>query len=228
MFYYLNYGATLSPDLVITTESDYELIAQNPVDTPTFDAAGNILLQTPKSGESRSVAWWRSISRHSKLLVNLYNRLRLLNSAWEEFRATPFVPAVGSQALQTASVGTPTSDVGANVEDERWQTKEKILGTFAQKVEADGAHFLLTSWTGSWVDSATAAEIPAQMQDIARRGHFSYTNLVPAFTEAEATTGISGIFACDWHWNTAGNRYVADALYRYLKAHPKFLSTYTP
>jgi len=90
MFYYLNYGAALKPDVVITIESDYELVTQNAIDIPVFDAQGDIVLETPKSGESAPVAFIRSISRHAKLLVNLYNRFLVLKSSVSSFLSDPF------------------------------------------------------------------------------------------------------------------------------------------
>ena len=224
MFYYLNYGAALKPDVVITIESDYELVTQNAIDIPVFDAQGDIVLETPKSGESAPVAFIRSISRHAKLLVNLYNRFLVLKSSVSSFLADPF-----SSAVATASpADAPSTEDAMQAEQARWQMKEKILSAYAKQVMRDGAQFVFASWTGRWVATSTALELPRHLKDISARNDFSYVDLAPAFRAAELSSGRQGRYECDYHWNPDGNRYIADALFNYLTSHPELLSRPSP
>ncbi|MDP2665466.1 MAG: hypothetical protein Q8P23_02350 [bacterium] len=220
MFYYLKYGSALKPDIVINIESDYELVAQNAIDTPTFDAQGDIVLQTPKSGESPMVAFLRSVSRHSKFLVNLYNRALIFKSALGSFFASPFSSAI----VPIPVTGDERTEEAQQEEDARWQNKEKIVSTYAKLVAEDDARFVFASWTGSWVATSTAKEFPRHMKDIAARNDFYYADLVPVSIASEAVSGRNGKFQCDYHWNQDGNRYAADALYGYLTKHPALLS----
>jgi hypothetical protein len=224
MFYYLNYGAALKPDVVINIESDYELTVHNSVDIPAFDAQGNIVLQTPKSGESPRVAFVRAISRHSKFLVNLYNRFLLLKSSFSSFLSAPFSStAVSAPAADAAGAGD-----AARAEQALWQMQEKILNTYAQLVKKDGAHFVFASWTGSWVATSTAEQFPRHMDGISARGNFQYADLAPAYRAEEVASGREGVYPCNPHWNQDGNRYAADALFGYLTAHPALLSRPSP
>ena len=224
MFYYLNYGAALKPDVVVTIESDYELVTQNSIDIPTFDAQGALVLETPKSGESALVAFIRSISRHAKLLVNLYNRFLVLKSSVSSFLADPF-----SSAVATASpADAPSTEDAMQAEQARWQMKEKILSAYAKQVMRDGAQFVFASWTGRWVATSTALELPRHLKDISARNDFSYVDLAPAFRAAELSSGRQGRYECDYHWNPDGNRYIANALFNYLTSHPELLSRPSP
>lgn len=220
MFYYLNYGSTLTPDLVITIESDYELMAQNAIDTPVLDAQGNILLQTPKSGENSKVAYLRALSRHSKFLVNLYNRLLVFKSSLDSFLSAPF----SSNAISVPTTGDVAREETVRAEQARWQVKEKILSTFADHVAKDGARFVFASWTGSLAATSTAQEFSRHMPEIARRNNFSYVDLVPASRATEAVSGRPSHYPCDYHWNPDGNRYAAEALFSYLSTHPALLT----
>ncbi len=220
MFYYLKYGSMLAPDLVINIESGYELIAQNPIDMPAYDAQGNILLQTPKSGENPNVGYFRSISRHSKFLVNLYNRFLIFRSSLNSFLSAPF----SGTAVSIPTTEAAAKEVALRAEEERWQVKEKILSTYAKLVLKNGAPFVFASWTGPSAATSTAQEFPRHMPEIAKRNNFSYVDLVPVSRAAEAITGRASNYPCDYHWNSDGNRYAAEALYSYLSTHPALLT----
>ncbi len=220
MFYYLKYGAALDPDLVITIESDYELVTQNAIDTPVFDAQGDIVLETPKSGEGAAVAFIRGVSRHSKFLVNLYNRSLVFKSSLQSFLSDPFSSAM----VPVSSGDSPKTEDAAREEQTRWEMKEKILNAYAGYVARDGARFVFASWTGLQVATSTAEELPRHMKDISVRNNFYYADLVPVSRAEEASSGKAGRYPCDYHWNSDGNRHIADALYAYLSAHPALLS----
>jgi hypothetical protein len=220
MFYYLKYGSQLEPDVVITIESDYELVVQNAIDTPVLDPQGDILLQTPKSGESSTVAYLRSLSRHAKFLVDLYNRALILKSALSSFFASPF----SSATIPISVIGDEKTEKAQQEEDARWKNKEKIVSTYAKLVAEDNARFVFASWTGQWVATSTAEEFPRHLPDIAERNNFYYADLVPVSLASEMSARKDGKFQCDYHWNQDGNRYVADALYSYLIEHPVLLS----
>ncbi len=220
IFYYLKYGSVLNPDLVIDVESGNELIDEHTIDTSVLDAQGNIVVQTPKGSESKTVAFVRAVSRNSKFLVNLYNRTLIFKSNLESFFSAPFASTAPPPLVPDSIMAKKH----AEAEQVLWQNKEKMLSTFAKYVEKDGAQFLYASWTGSWVATGTAAEFPQYGQKIAERNNFHYVDLVPVFQSEEAASGRQGTYTCDTHWNSEGNRYSADAFFLYLTDHPVLLS----
>ncbi|GEM_PF-2648675 len=224
ILYYLNYGSALKPDLVIDIESDQELIDERTIDTSVLDAAGGIIRQAPKSGESPTIAWVRAVSRHSKLLVNLYNRFLVLKSNVDAFLSEPFASlTLSSPAPDAAATGG-----SADAERELWQSKRKMLTFFAAQARRDGAQFVYATWNGPGAATSTAAQFPLYGRTIAEQEHFSYVDLAPFYRRVEAASGTSGTYACDPHWNVDGNRFIADALYAYLAARPGLLSRTAP
>jgi len=224
ILYYLNYGSSRQPDLVIDIESDQELIDERTIDTSVLDSAGGIVHQAPKSGESPAVAWVRAVSRHSKFLVNLYNRFLVLKSNTSSFLAGPFA----STAPASPAPDAATMRGSADAERELWQSKQKMLAFFAAQARRDGAQFVYATWSGPWAATSTASQFPLHGRNIAEQGHFSSVDLVPFYRRAETASGASGTYACDPHWNAAGNRFIADALYAYLAARPGLLSRIAP
>lgn len=220
IFYYLKYGSVLKPDLVIDIESGNELIDENTIDTFVLDAQGNIVVQTPKGSESKTVAFVRTVSRNSKFLVNLYNRFLVFKSNLDSFFSAPFASTAPPVPLSDSAM----AEKHAQAEQALWQSKEKMLSIFAKYVAKDSAQFLYASWSGSWVATSTSAEFPQYGQKIAERNNFSYVDLVPVFQSEEAASGRQGTYTCDAHWNIEGNRYIADAFFLYLTAHPVLLS----
>ena len=222
IFYYLKYGAPLKPDLVINIESDQELIDERNINTSVLDDRGNVVAITPKGDESSVVAVARSVSRHSKLLVNLYNRTLVFKSNLNSYLSEPF--------LTSASTISPTENQVAEIEfvqaeDELWRSKEKMLNIFADQVYKNEARFVYASWTGPWAATSTALEFPKHGSDIAERNGFPYVDLTPAFRKNETNSGKDGTYFCDIHWNTYGNEYIASTLYSYLISHSALLTS---
>ena len=221
ILYYLKYASMLKPDLVIDIESGNELIDENTIDISSIlDARGNFVAEAPKGNESKSLALVRTVSRNSKLLVNLYNRFLIFKSNLDAFLSAPFASTAPPAPISDSALAA----THAQAEQVLWQNKEKMLSIFATFVAKDDARFLYASWTGSWVATSTAAEFPQYGQKIAGRNNFFYVDLVPIFQSEEATSGKQGTYTCDTHWNTEGNRYIADAFFQYLTDHPELLS----
>ena len=221
IFYYLKYGSMLKPDLVINIESGNELIDEHTIDASSIlDAQGNFMAETPKSGESKTVAWVRMVSRNSKLLVNLYNRFLVFKSNLKSLFSAPFALTAPPVPVSDSALAATQ----AHAEQVLWENKERMLSIFATFVAKDGARFLYASWTGSWVATSTAEQFPQYGQKIAKRNNFSYVDLVPVFQSEEATSARQGTYACDTHWNSEGNRYIADAFFLYLMDHSVLLS----
>lgn len=220
IFYYLKYGSALKPDLVIDLESGNELIDEHTIDTSVIDAQGNIVAQTPKGSESKTVAFVRMVSRNSKFLVNLYNRFLVFKSNIDSFLSAPFASTAPPVPVSDSAL----TEQQAQAEQARWKNKEKMLSIFAKYVAKDDAQFLYASWTGSWVATSTSAQFPTYGQQIAERNNFPYVDLAPAFWLAETASGRPGVYTCDAHWNSEGNRYIADAFFVYLTSHPALLS----
>ncbi len=213
IFYYLKYGASLKPDLIINIESDQELIDEHDINTSVLDERGNVIAVTPKGDESSGVALARSISRHSKLLVNLYNRVLVFKSNLNSYLSEPFATSVQTTVPVENSA---TEAESALAEKELWQKKEKMLNIFAEQVYKDGAKFVYASWTGPWTKTSIALEFPKHGAEIAEKNNFPYVDITPAFRAKEIGSGKSGTYLCDIHWNADGNEYVADALFSYL------------
>lgn len=221
IFYYFKYGSMLKPDLVIDLESGNELIDEHTIDTSSIlDAQGNFVAETPKGSESKTVAFIRTVSRHSKFLVNLYNRFLVFKSNLEFFLSAPFASTAPPVPISDSAL----AEQQAQAEQVLWQNKEKMLGIFATFVKKDGVQFLYASWSGSWVATSTTSEFPKYGRKIAERNNFSYVDLVPVFQSKEASSGKQGTYTCDTHWNSEGNRYIADAFFLYLTDHPALLS----
>jgi len=220
IFYYLKYGSVLKSDLVIDIESGNELIDERTIDTSVLDAQGNIVAQTPKSSESKTIALVRTASRNSKFLVNLYNRFLVFKSNLNLFLSAPFASTAPPVPISDSAL----EEQQTQAEQALWQSKEKMLSIFARLVAKDGAQFLYASWTSSWVATSTSTQFPKYGQKIAERNNFPYVDLAPAFWSAEKASGRPGVYRCDAHWNDEGNRYIADAFFLYLTAHPALLS----
>ena len=190
------------------------------IDTSVLDAQGNIVAQTPKSSESKTVALVRTASRNSKFLVNLYNRFLVFKSNLNLFLSAPFASTAPPVPISDSAL----EEQQTQAEQALWQSKEKMLSIFARLVAKDGAQFLYASWTSSWVATSTSTQFPKYGQKIAERNNFPYVDLAPAFWSAETASGRPGVYRCDAHWNDEGNRYIADAFFLYLTAHPALLS----
>ena len=192
--YYNAYGSALSPDMVIDIETQYELTEK--LDNPPEDTKGNIMLQPPKFGENGTIA---------DALTSL---------VWNPF----------STAITSVPEHTATGTQAVSAEDQRWQLKEKLVRTLAQRVATDHVPFLFASWTGTGTPSSIALELPRHMKELASRYRFSYANLVPVYDEQERASGTPGMLPCDIHWGVEGNRYIAEALYDYLTHDTKLLT----
>jgi hypothetical protein len=181
--------------------------------------SGNALLEAPKIHESFVGASMRELLRHSKLLVNLYSRFLIFKNASLSFVHHPFffIPEPPPQPVTD-------KDVQEN-ERERWEIKEKIVRALVQQTNADHAPLLLAAFAGREEPTTTITEISRHMEELAPRIGFAYENLVPyVFAQEDATGKQATFLPCDGHWSSDGHRFVAEALYEYLRVHPTLVS----
>src|SRR3989344_4249630 len=218
--YYLLYGSPLKPDLVINFETQWEL---SHFDGPEadLDAEGKAILEVPKINENPTRALVRDTLRRSKLLVNLYNRYLLFKDNVSGYLARPlfFLP-------ESAVVLPQSEEQMAKEPAVHLQKQEASTLALANKVAEDRAKFLLaTAYAPEAAPTVTQGELVARSASLAARAGAPYVDLQPRMTDLETAEGESATLSpCEGHWSVAGNRYAADALYEYLKAHPALIT----
>jgi hypothetical protein len=207
--YYTYYGSPLKPDLVIDLETTSELLFRQDAQ---LDANGRAILQAPPPAH---VGVWQQLVRHSKLLINLYNRVLVFRNASTDFLHHPlfFVPQASS-----------TSPDEQKVEQERWSTKSSLVRDMVDRTAADHAKLLYVTYVGREDPPGVDEELNSHFTMLAKTDGFSYDDLVPYIRSQEDATGVSAIFlSCDGHWSPAGHQYVSQELYSYLMEHPALL-----
>ena len=211
--YYTYYGSPLKPDLVIDMESGYELLLH--LDAAPLDQSGHAILAVPPPPRD-SIA--RELLRHSKLLVDIYNRLLVFKSASMSFLQRPlfFMPAPAALA--------PADAIKA--EAERWSIKNPLIDSMAELIRADHTKLLFATFVGGVGEpEGTEAELSKHFTQLAAKDNFAYDNLAPFIRASESSTGKSFTWLpCDGHFSPAGHQFVADALYTYLSEHPALIT----
>lgn len=207
MLYFAKYGAALKPDLIIDFATQYEITrdASGVTYPPRFDASGAVILDLPNRHENKVVSALRSAQKNSKLLMSLYFRRAEVESAAEAFISKPkFFGATTAESAET-----PTELPS----EELWNIEEKILTQFSELSKNSGAQFLLTSWF------SPGATPELEKKYIEHYKRFSYVDLTPLI----AAHAGNPIWKCDNHWNADGHAWAADALFEFLRAHPKLI-----
>ena len=217
--YYLAYGSSLKPDLVISFETQWEL-SHFEGSEGELDAAGKTILEVPKMPESPTKDLLRDTLRRSKLVVNLYNRYLLFKDSVSWYLASPlfFLPRAANLAQSEAQMAADPLT--------HWQKQEASTVALADKVAQDHAKFLFATWYApEAVSTISPDELVAHSVALAARAGVPYANLQPAVVALESADGKTSTFLpCDGHWNVAGNQHIAEALYEYLSAHPALIT----
>lgn len=212
--YYINYGRALSPDLVIDIESEFELL--NKTDASALGADGKVTLTVPTRSGGALQQLSRLILRHSNFAVDMYNRVLVLSQALQALLHSPqaLIPGYVQKEDATQNTGGVQAD---------WNLKENLLDNLAHEVGKDSAQFVLASWMSASAPANIVAEYPVQMEKTAEAGGFSYADLLPSVLKQESAEGGSTSLSCDAHWSVDGNRYIGEALFGYLTAHPSLI-----
>lgn len=214
--YYVWYGSILEPDLVINFETQFEISHDYP--EPEIDEEGRAILQVPQKTEDPVKARIRDEIRRFKLLVNLYNRYLVFRDAVAEFWAHPLFFTV--PLIPAEDAATITDEFNA-----RWKSEEAVIKALSEHIREDGARLVLASWYGpgdTW--KISAQELSSRFAGIAQRHAAAHVDLTPTMSDLQSAAGKPATwFPCDGHWTPAGNEYAAEALYRFLAAHPALL-----
>lgn len=217
--YYVAYGSSLKPDLVIQFETQWELSHfQGP--EGTLDAAGNMILEVPKVTADPTKEFVRDTLRRSKLVVNLYNRFLLFKDNSLGFLESTF-------SFLPKRTGVPQTEAQMAAEPAvHLQKQEASTIALAGRVAQDHATFLFaTSYAPETAPTISPDELVAHATSLAARADAPYVDLQPRMTALEAERGVSAtLLPCEGHWNAAGNTYAAEALYEYLTAHPTLIT----
>lgn len=211
ILFYLRYGRPLQPDLVININTEYELGRDVPdvPHPPQFDAQGALITgPLPIASQTSLLAKIKDTMRQSKLIMNVYNRYLVLRQ--NKVEALPGEETQGPKpnAAELAS---------------EWALENKLLSTFNTYVTADGAQFMVASWTTHSAATSTADALHTHLSAAASVNNFSYLDMRPSIAAEEKATGQSASWPCDEHWSAAGNSFAAQALFEYLQSHPALL-----
>ena len=155
------------------------------------------------------------------MLVNLYNRYLLFKDNVSGYLARPLF------FLPESAVVLPQNEAQMAKEPAvHLQKQEASTLALANKVAEDRAKFLLaTAYAPEAAPTITQGELVARSPSLAARAGAPYVDLQPRMTDLETAEGESATLSpCEGHWSVAGNRYAADALYEYLKAHPALIT----
>jgi len=217
LLYYHYYGSVLQPDLVISLESAFELF--NHLHQPPVDARGRVVLgPQPQEEKTFIVRIAQESLRRSKFLVNLYSRFLLFTHSTQELFRTPlfFIPSSVAE--------TPSQEILAQQEEERWRIKEQIMQALVARGAQDKAPVLFAIFTGREEATSTQEEITRHMGALAKSEAFLYHNITPFVRAREDETGRPATFLpCDGHWSPDGHQFVSEALLEYLSQHQALL-----
>jgi len=215
--YFERFGESLKPDLVILLETEYE----SAHDDPRFTADGRVDLSLPVPSPSRSPSMdkFRNIYHHSKLIMNVFERLY---SRYTELKQEMSDDLARMASFTDSASDSATSSVSKD--QGVWDMGAKLMDSLVGTVSSVHARFLLATWAIPGTPTLTTQELRDQSQRSADRDHFPYLDLSPSIADQYARKGASPVWSCDNHWSQAGHEYAAESLYEYLKQNPKFLS----
>jgi hypothetical protein len=218
ILYYLRYGQSLHPDLVInlTTENIWNVDATGNGGqyAVPYDSQGNLITALPSSYKNSQSGNFKALLRKSKFLMTIGEKLQgYVGQAQSDVHAYVL-------PLEDKFTHTPNQVLASN---SGWSIEEKLFTTFSADVKNTPAKFMVMSWATPFGTPQDAQVMHDNLTMLSAKDGFPYFDLSPSIAEQASSTGVSPVWPCDPHWSAAGNSYAAEGLYEYLESHPSLL-----
>lgn len=205
MLYFKKFEKAIQPDLVIDLMTNYDFGVDAPEvnHAPYFDDKGNVVTELPKTRRNPTRLFIQGMMRSSKLTMNVYYKYMAAkdlikkekNNVATDIEST--IPVYGS-----------------------WDTEDKLFQKFAELVKADGAKFLVMSWSQDGIIPRNFVQ--SNFEPLMKKNKINTFDITANLDDVQKQIG-SLTWTCDGHWNEAGHVAVANKMYSYLMTRPDLL-----